>query len=266
VDLAGRTVLITGATGGLGQAIAGAFADRGASLTLTGRRAGVLEQLAPRWNARTIACDLALPAEVERLAAQAGEVDVLIANAGLPATGRLEELTQRQIDAMLDVNLRAPIALARALLPGMLSRRRGHIVFMSSLSGKAASPLSSLYNATKFGLRGFALSLREDTRGDNVGVSVVLPGFISDAGLFADAGVRLPPWIGTRTPADVAAATVRAVEHNRPEVSVAPGFLKLGADVASVAPGLAATVARLTGGDRLARAFSAGQLDKRPAR
>jgi len=258
-------VLVTGATGGLGQAIAGAFAQRGASLILTGRRVEVLDELAARWGARVIACDLSVASEVERLAAEAGEVDVLIANAGLPATGQLEELTQRQIDAMLDVNLRAPIALARALLPGMLARRRGHLVFMSSLSGMAASPLSSMYNATKFGLRGFALSLREDARHGAVGVSVVLPGFVRDAGLLADAGVRLPPWIGTRTAADVAAATIKAVEHNRAEVFVAPPLLRFGADFASVAPGLAAAVTRLTGGVRLARAFSSGQVDKRPA-
>ena len=91
-------------------------------------------------------------------------VDVLVANAALPATGELSEFTQEQIDRMLEVNLRAPIALAHALAPGMVARGRGHMVFISSLSGKSANPASSLYSATKFGLRGFALSLREDLR------------------------------------------------------------------------------------------------------
>ena len=88
---------------------------------------------------------------------------------------------------MLEVNLRAPIALARALAPAMIARGSGHIVFISSLAGKAAAPASSIYSATKFGLRGFALGLREDLRPHGVGVSVVLPGFIRDAGMFADA-------------------------------------------------------------------------------
>ena len=145
---------------------------------------------------------------MERLIAEAGEVDVLIANAALPASGAFTELTQAEIDRMLEVNLRAPIALARALAPAMVARGGGHIVFISSLSGKAASPASSVYSATKFGLRGFALGLREDLRPHGVGVSVVLPGFIRDAGMFADAGVELPPGVGTRTPEEVAAGVI----------------------------------------------------------
>jgi short-subunit dehydrogenase len=258
------TVLVTGATGGIGQAIAREFAGRGASLILTGRRVDLLDSLAGELGARAIPCDLAVAQDIDRLVAQAGDVDVLVANAGLPATGHLAELTQEQIDTILDVNLRAPIALARALAPAMIARRRGHLVFISSLSGKAASPVSSMYNATKFGLRGFALGLREDLRGDNVGVSVVLPGFISDAGLFADSGAKLPPGLGTRTPVQVAQATISAVERNRAEVSVAPLMLRLGANMASVAPGPSALVTRVTRGDRIAKSIASGQLDKRP--
>jgi short-subunit dehydrogenase len=169
-----------------------------------------------------------------------------------------------QLDAMLEINLRAPIALARALTPGMIERRRGHLVFMSSLSGKAASPVSAMYNATKFGLRGFALGLREDLRRDNVGVSVVLPGFISDAGLFADSGAKLRWGIGTRTSEQVAAATLMAVERNRAEVTVAPLTMRIGAELASIAPGPAAAVMRLTRGDRIAHEIAGGQLGKRP--
>src|SRR6202000_2976975 len=117
--------------------------------------------------------------------AVAAGVDVLVANAALPATGSLTELTQAQLDRMLDVNLRAPVAVAHALMPGMLARDRGHLVFISSISGKVASPESSMYNATKFGLRGFALGLREDLRRDGIGVSVVAPGFVRDVGVVA---------------------------------------------------------------------------------
>ena len=116
----------------------------------------------------------------------------------LPASGALSELDGDQIDRMLDVNLRAPIALAHGLVPMMTARGSGQMVFISSLSGKAASPASSLYSATKFGLRGFALGLREDLRRSGVGVSLVFPGFIRDAGMFAEAGVQLPP--GVRHP------------------------------------------------------------------
>ena len=123
---------------------------------------------------------------------------MVVANAALPATGVLTELGQDEIDRILEVNLRAPITLARAIAPGMIERGRGHLVFVSSLAGKATSPASSMYSATKFGLRGFALALRMDLAPNGVGVSVVLPGFIRDAGMFADANDRAPE--GRRDP------------------------------------------------------------------
>jgi short-subunit dehydrogenase len=257
-------VLITGATGGLGQAIARAFAARGANLILTGRRADVLDRLVAQVGGRALACDLADRDQVNRLIEEARgiPVDVLVANAGLPATGVLTALPQEKIDRMLEVNLRAPIALARALAPGMMERRRGHMVFMSSLSGKAASASSSLYAATKFGLRGFALSVREDLRPHGVGVSVVLPGFIRDAGMFADAKVKLPPGIGTRTSQDVAAGVIAAIERDRAEVQVAPATLRIGATVAGAAPALAAAGQRLLGGAKLASELASGQRRK----
>jgi short-subunit dehydrogenase len=260
--VAGR-VLITGATGGIGLAIARAFADRGATLVISGRRSEILDPLAAEVRGRAVVSDLGRREDVERLVAEAGEIDVLVANAALPASGVLTELTQEQIDRMLEINLRAPIALARAIAPQMVDRGGGHMVFVSSLAGKAAAPASSIYSATKFGLRGFALGLREDLRPHGVGVSVVLPGFISDAGMFADANVELPRGVGTRTPEHVADGVVRAVERNRAEVEVAPLGLRLGAGFASVAPELAASVQRKIGGGRVASELAAGQTDKR---
>jgi short-subunit dehydrogenase len=256
-------VLITGATGGIGQAIARAFAARGAELILTGRKAEVLEPLAQEVSGRTIVCDLSDRDEVERLIAEAAGLDVLVANAALPASGLLSELTQEQIDRILEVNLRAPVRMARALVPQMVERGRGHLVFISSLAGRAASPASSLYSATKFGVRGFALGLRQDLREHGVGVSVVSPGFIREAGMFADAGISLPFGVGTRSPDDVAAAVIRVIERNRAEVDVAPAGLRLGASFAGVAPQLAATVSRLLGGEKTATELAAGQVDKR---
>lgn len=253
------TVLLTGASGGIGQAIARAVAPTSSDLILSGRRREVLEPLSDELGARVIACDLSRREELERLAEEAGPVDVLIANAGVPAGGLLVEFTQGQIDQMLEVNLRAPIALARALTPGMVERRRGHMVFMSSLHGKSTTPLASVYCATKFGLRGFALGLREDLRGYGVGVSVVLPGFIRDAGMFADSGAAVPPGVGTRTPDDVAKAVLSAIERDRAEVDVAPLPLRVGSAIASVAPTLSAAVSRRLGSERIAQRIVAGQ-------
>jgi short-subunit dehydrogenase len=263
MDLLSGRVLVTGATGGIGQAIARAFASRAATLLLTGRRAEVLEPLADEVGGRAMSVDLSSREEVDRLLGEAGDVDVLVANAGLPASGVLTDLTQEQIDRMVEVNLRAPIALARGLAPAMVQRRAGHMVFISSLSGKAASPATSIYSATKFGLRGFALGIREDLRAHGVGVSVILPGFIREAGMFADARVELPRGIGTRSPEEVAEAVIRAIQRNRAELEVAPVGLRLGASFAGLAPGFAARATRLMGGDRIASDLAAGQTEKR---
>jgi uncharacterized protein len=252
-------VLLTGASGGIGHAIARAFAARGAQLIVTGRRQEALDALAKEVSGEAVVCDLGDRRDLERLVEMAGEVDILVANAGHPGSGVFTELDQERIDQILEVNLRAPIALARALSPAMTARGNGHLVFVSSLSGKAASSSSALYSATKFGLRGFALAAREDLRHHGVGVSVVLPGFIRDAGMFAEAGVRLPPGVGTRSPADVAGAVIRAVERNRAEVEVAPLGLRVGAWVAGLAPGAAAPVSRLLGGEKIASELAAGQ-------
>jgi uncharacterized protein len=261
--ISGSRVLLTGASGGLGQAIARSLSQRGASLVLTGRRSEVLDPLAQELSARTLLIDLAVSTEVERLVGEAGEVDILVANAALPASGPLESFSVEEIDRALNVNLRAPIILAHGLLPQMVARGGGHLVFMSSLAGKAATAGSSLYNASKFGLRGFAAAVRADLRDSNVGVSAVFPGFIRDAGMFADAGATLPPGIGTRTPEDVAAAVIDAIENNRGEIDVAPLPVRVSAAFAGIAPELAATLARRIGGEDVARQLHAGQADKR---
>jgi short-subunit dehydrogenase len=265
VQLGGARALVTGATGGIGHAIARALHERGARVLLSGRREDVLEELAARLGDRAgvVVADLAERDAPTRLAEAAGDVDVFVANAALPASGRVEDFGHDDIDRALDVNLRAPIQLTRALLPGMLERGRGHVVFVSSLSGKAASPRSGIYSATKFGLRGFASGLREDVEQSGIGVTVVFPGFVSDAGLFAESGVRLPRWVGTRTPEQVAAAVVRGIERERAEVDVAPLGLRVGTRLAGLAPVTVARVQRRLGSERIADALAEAQRGKR---
>jgi len=265
VQLGGQAALVTGATGGIGNAIARALHGRGARVLVSGRRRDALEELAASLGERTevVVADLAERGAPTQLADAAGAVDVLVANAALPASGRVEDFDHDQIDRALDVNLRAPIQLTRALLPGMLERGRGHVVFVSSLSGKAASPRSGIYSATKFGLRGFAAGLREDVEPSGIGVTVVFPGFVRDAGLFADSGVKLPPWVGTRTPEQVAEALVRAIEREQAEVDVAPLGLRVGTRVAGLAPVTVARLQRRLGSERIADALADAQRGKR---
>lgn len=263
MKVAGRTVLVTGASGGLGQAIARRLAGAGATVILSGRRADALDALAQELGATVAPADLSDAESVRALAAAHADVDILVANAGVPASGRLQSFTEEQIDRALLVNLRAPIMLAHALAPAMRERGSGHIVLMSSLSGKAPAAGTSIYSATKFGLRGFAGALRAELHGSGVGVSAIFPGFIRDAGMFEDANVTLPRGTGTKTPEDVARATLRAIERDKGEISVAPLALRLGATISGIAPELSATVTRKAGGDAVAAQFEAGQLDKR---
>jgi short-subunit dehydrogenase len=263
VKLDGARVLLTGATGGLGHAIARALAERGAQLTLTGRRVDVLEPLAGEVGGRAIEADLSVPDAPERLLAEAGEVDVLVANAALPGSGALNSFSVEEIDRALTVNLRASMLLAHALTPVMVQRGSGHLLFMSSLAGRAAAPGSSVYAATKFGLRGFGLALREDLASKGVGVSVVLPGFIREAGMFHESGAKLPPMIGTKRPEDVANAVVKAIEHNRAELDVAPLALRAGAFLGSVLPGPVGTVQRRLGAASTSERIGRGQANKR---
>lgn len=264
MKVTGARVLITGASRGLGTDLARRLHVEGARLILTGRRADALAALADELGAESIPADLADSADLARLIEQAGEIDILIANAGLPASGHLLELDQAQIDTLLDVNLRAPIALTRAFAVGMAARRRGHIVLMSSLSGKAASPVSSLYSATKFGLRGFAHGVRMDLRRSGVGVSVILPGFVRGTGMFADTGLALPRGIGTSSAAEVSEAVLRAIRRNRMEVVVAPAAVRLGASIATLAPAASAFFQQLAGGVDVAERLAKEQTAKRP--
>jgi short-subunit dehydrogenase len=267
MELAGRTALLTGATGGLGRAIARALAEQGASLVLSARKADALEALAaelPGDGHRVIPADLSEPGVAERLAAEAGAVDVLVANAGLPGAGWLMDFTPEQVTRALRVNLEGPMLMAQALSPGMIERGSGHLVFVASLAGKSASPLTSIYNATKFGLRGFALGLRPDLARKGVGVSLVSPGFVREAGMFADAGAEPPAGLGTATPEQVAAAVVKAIEHDKVEVTVAPLRQRVLAHIGLASPSIAIRAQSGSAGQKAASAIADGHSrDKR---
>jgi short-subunit dehydrogenase len=267
MNLSGRKALLTGATGGLGRAIATSLAERGAVLALSARNREALEEMAtglPGSGHSVLPADLAEPDAAERLAAEAAGTEILIANAGLPGAGKLDGFSAEEVKRALRVNLEAPMLLARALYPPMLEAGSGHLAFVASLSGKAASPRSSVYNATKFGLRGFALGLRADLIPHGVGVSIVSPGFIRDAGMFADAGSKPPPGMGTATPRQVGEATVKAIERNKVEVTIAPLPQRAGAHLALISPALSVKVQSGKAGQKAAEEIAAGHSsDKR---
>jgi short-subunit dehydrogenase len=258
-------VLLTGATGGIGHAIARTLHARGAHVVLSGRRGDVLEGLRAELGSRVevIEADLTKGEDVIRLAREAAPVHVLVANAALPATGALDTFAPEEIDHALNVNLRAPMQLTRALLPEMVERASGHVVLVSSISGKVATPYSSVYCATKFGLRGFGFALHEELEGTGVGATTVFPGFIRDAGMFADSGAKVPPYLGTRPPEDVAEAVIEGIAKNRTEIDVAPIAMRAGTKIFVTAPSIGARISRALGGSRIAANVASGQRDKR---
>jgi short-subunit dehydrogenase len=225
----------------------------------------VLDALAGELEATAVVADLAQRQDVQRVADLGRDVDILVANAGVPGTGELTEYSLDQLDRVLDVNLRAPVALARLVGERMLARGDGHVVFISSLSGKTANPVSSLYSATKFGLRGFALALRQDWGPRGVGVSCVNPGPIGDAGMFHDAAkdVALPAGLRPKLPSDVAAAVVKAITTDRAEIDVADPVMRAGVVFGQVAPQAAAALNRLVGADKVSHRLAEGSEDKR---
>ena len=257
-------MLLTGASGGLGAAIARGLHERGAVLAITGRRADALERLRDELGDRVevLVADLAKRDEADALPGRAGRVDILVANAALPGSGKLGEYSEEQLDRAIDVNLRAPMQMTHALLPAMLERGSGHFVYISSINGKVPVAGASIYSATKFGLRGFAYSLREDLRATGVGVTTVFPGFIRDAGMWADMDLNVKLAL-TKPPEAVSDAVIRGIEKGKAEIDVAPVPYRVGSLLAGPAPGLVNAFTRRFGGEDVAAQAAEAQRDKR---
>lgn len=248
----GTTALVSGANGGIGVAIARALHRAGATVIVSGRRAEALAPLAEELGTRAILGDLARREDLRRICDEAGEVDVLVANAAVSCSGDFLGFGEDELDRALEVNVRAPMEMVRRLVPGMVSRGSGHVVFISSVAGKLASPGTAVYSATKFALRGFSNGLRGDLYEKGVGVTCVYPGFIREAGMFARTGVRLPGGVGTRSPDDVANAVLTAVRKNPAEITVAALEQRLSMLLGDLAPGAVPRLSKIIGGNDVA--------------
>ena len=183
-DLSGRTALVTGASGGIGVAIARALHAQGASVAISGTRAEALEALASELASRVhvVACDLADPVQVEKLvpAAEAalGPLDILVNNAGLTRDNLFMRLKDEDWDLVLAVNLTAVFRLSRAVVKGMLKRKFGRIIGITSIVGVTGNAGQGNYAASKAGMIGMSKSLAMEVAGRNVTVNCVAPGFI----------------------------------------------------------------------------------------
>jgi short-subunit dehydrogenase len=271
MDLDGASVLLTGGSRGLGPYIARALLGRGARVTLAARSSDDLDQARTSMDPDRVTAvvgDVTNEDDRSTMVADAeaafGPLDVLVNNAGIESVLAFDRYTEDDIHAIIQVNLDAPIQLTRLVVPGMLARKRGHIVHVASLAGKAAVPYNTVYSATKHGLVGFTYSLRAELHGTGVSSSVVCPGYVTEAGLTADRvhsdPRRTESWT---TPGKVAAAVIKAVERDLADVVVS-GFLGHLADVSvAVSPRLTEAIARRTRAYRFQRVEADAQARKR---
>jgi short-subunit dehydrogenase len=250
-ELRGRVALVTGASRGLGVAIARALAAEGMHLALTARNAAELHAVAEGLRAAgarvaAIPADVASAADrralVDAAARELGAIDVLVNNAGVMGVGHYDELPPEEIERTIEVNLLAPMLLTQLVLPPMLARGSGHVVSITSLSAKSFPPYIAPYTASKAGLLAFTKSLRLEYRARGVSASAIIPGLVRDAGVFEqqrrETPVSVSPLLGTTTSEAVARAVVKAITRDRVEVYVNPQPLRPAAVLAELYPPL----------------------------
>ena len=218
-SLAGRTAIITGASRGIGRAIATSFSEAGASLTLLARDARPLEELADALRARAVVCDVGNIIDCERaLLALSGAPDIIVNNAGLFEPTPLDEMTHGSFEAALNVNLAAPFRFISALLPAMRKRGSGDIVSIGSIADHTAFPGNAAYGASKHGLRALHDVMRSELRGSGVRLTLVSPGPV-DTSLWddidPDSREGFTPRAKMLAPTAVAAAVLFAVTQPR---------------------------------------------------
>jgi short-subunit dehydrogenase len=257
VQIRDRTAVVTGASSGIGQEIVTALAERGARVIATARREDRLQALADAVpGVVPVAADVTDRAGRARILSQAGQVDVLVNNAGIGYFGMVEQMRSEDVERLFEVNVLAAMALARDVLPGMLERGAGAVVNISSVAAYVAVPPLTVYAATKFALQGFSEALRREVAGTGVAVHTVNPGVTRSEFVVAAQGAAsplvqagfnaaaLPPWT-------VANAVVRAVERDR-----WPGY-------AEVAVPRVAAVARLAALPAVSRALDLASIPGR---
>lgn len=238
-DLKGATAIVTGSSRGIGPYIATALAERGARVALVARSRTELEAVARELNEAgheilAITADVTSAKErhaiVETVERELGPIDVLVNNAGGDPQRQFHNLSEHEIEAVLDLNLTSAVILSRLVLPGMLAREHGHIVSISSMAGRVSFPYAEAYAAAKDGLIGFTRVLRGDYRRCGVSGSALILGPVGEAGVGArtaeEIGINLPP-IGLISPAKVGKATIRAIVTDKAELAVLPGPGKL---------------------------------------
>lgn len=248
----GKTVWLTGASSGIGLAMAQQLAAAGAHLILTSRRADVLEQvrsaLAHAERHQVLALDLSQPeaaAEQAQLALGDQVIDILINNAGVSQRSLILETDMTVYRQLMEIDYFGVIALTKLVLPRMVERRSGQIVTVSSVAGKVGTKLRSGYNGAKFGIIGFMDSLRAEMAQHNLVVTSILPGFINThvahnslTGDGSALGHEDPDNAGGISAEECARKSLEAIAKQKAEVVVGSGMSKLAPFLQRFFPGL----------------------------
>jgi short-subunit dehydrogenase len=248
--LRGSTALLTGAAGGLGAYVARSLAAEGVDLALCDLPTAPMDDLVAELEATgirvaVVPADLTDIPSIEALATAAeealGPLDILVNNAGVEFAKPFEQQTREELETITAVNVLAVMELTRVVLPGMLERRRGHVINMASLAGKLPTPYMSSYGASKHAIVGFSHSLRAELGPEPVAVTAICPGFISRVGMYG----RLEPMVpdtprelGKLPPERVGEAVIRALRENPAEIIVNQKPMRPALVLAALSPNL----------------------------
>jgi short-subunit dehydrogenase len=228
-DLNGKKVLLTGGSRGLGPVIAEKLVKSGANVIIAARSASGLQEVVSRLKVpgsviNAFPVDLRNESERTQLFQyvlnEFGTIDILINNAGLETEGAYTELDWTAIRETLEVNLAAPMALTRLILPLMLEKKSGHIINIASIAAKSGAPYAAVYSGTKAGIAEWTRALRLELKGSGVCFSTIFPGYVREVGMFARFGMKSPWIVGSCSPDQVAEAVIRAIRKKNREIIV----------------------------------------------
>lgn len=232
LHLTNKTILLTGASRGIGVEIAKTLAAQGATLIGVARNPAALAETGRlvraaggQWHG--IVWDVADLPSLPELVAETGPVDILINNAGLEIYRSFANYQLSEIQAVITTNLLAAMELTRLLLPAMQVHQQGQIINIASLAAKKGHPYDSIYSASKAGLWAWSDALRQELYQSGVNVSVLCPGYISEVGMMADTGIPAPTLAGSASPQAVADAVLRIIQQPVPEVIVSKDWPSL---------------------------------------
>jgi short-subunit dehydrogenase len=276
-QLRGRTALITGASRGIGMRIARTLAGRNVNVALVARSGEALEQLSSELmqvgvRAKPIAYDLSdlsrLDMLLDRAESAVGPIDILINNAGIDGVRLFTEESDTELEQMIRLDLVSPMLLSRKMVPRMLAQGSGHIINIASLAGKAYPAYCVSYASAKAGLIAFTHALRAELQDTGVRATVVVPGFVSDEGMFEkqmrEHQLRVSPLLGTVRTEQVASAIIEALLSDKPELIVNPGPMRLLQALMQLAPSFGAWLQQRLGVVRMLRTVAVAKHEAQP--